>query len=276
MAEKLCSFESCDKPIEAKGLCKGHYYQLRRGQELRPLRKKISKAEAERLRARGLKRCPECDQVKPLENFAKNKSRKDGRHHQCKACLAEYREANRERRLEYNRQWYGANREQRLEYNRQWREANPEYNRQWAKDNPEKRRANRARRRARKRQATTEPFTVEDQVRIWGENPVCVYCRERPAEHLDHFVPLALGGEHSLTNATWPACAPCNLRKRDKHPYLFLFEQMNEEEQAAFVKALEARMANEETSRIRHLTRVELSAKIKTTTPNAGISPKIR
>lgn len=232
MTEKLCSFEGCDKPPKSSKhpLCVGHYYQQRRGEELRPLRKKISKAEAERLRAQGLKKCYDCGQVKPLEKFAKAKRSKDGRNPQCKACQAEYYEANRERR----RQYYEANRERKLESVRQW-----------AKENPDKVRAKNALRRARKRQAATEPFTVEDQVRIWGENPVCVYCQERPAEHLDHFVPLALGGEHSLTNATWPACAPCNLSKQDKHPWEWMLELMTEEEQAAFVAALETRMNKE-------------------------------
>src|SRR5690606_39402378 len=40
-----CSFEGCDKPIMGKGLCAGHYHQQRRGQELRPLRKRTSPKE---------------------------------------------------------------------------------------------------------------------------------------------------------------------------------------------------------------------------------------
>lgn len=272
---KTCSFESCDKPIKGKGLCTGHYKQLHRGEELRPLGKRTSPKELERLRAQGLKKCSDCDRVKPLEEFRKDKSTKDGRNYQCKACEAEYRKANRERYQEYNRQWREANREQRLEYLRQYREANREKrleyfrqwyeanreqrreysrqhyesnrekyrerSRQWAKENPDKVRAYKALRRARELEATTEPFTVEDLVRIWGENPDCVYGCGRPAEHWDHFVPLALGGHHSIYNL-FPACAPCNLRKKDKHPWEWVFELMNEEEQAAFIAALEARL----------------------------------
>ena len=214
---KTCSFEGCDKPPKSskQPLCTGHYYQQRRGEELRPLRKRTSPKEAERLRAQGLKKCHDCGQVKPLENFDRNKGRKDGRNYRCKACQVEYYEANREQRLKYSRQHYESNRE--------------------------KYRAKDARYRALKRQAATEPFTVEDQIRIWGPTPDCVYGCGRPAEHWDHFVPLRLGGRHSVHNL-FPACAPCNLNKHAKHPYLFLFEQMNEEEQAAFIAALEARL----------------------------------
>ncbi len=35
-SDQLCSFTSCGKPVCCKGLCKAHYTQLGRGQELRP------------------------------------------------------------------------------------------------------------------------------------------------------------------------------------------------------------------------------------------------
>lgn len=37
MVAKLCSFTGCDKPLRAKALCSGHYFQASHGQELRPL-----------------------------------------------------------------------------------------------------------------------------------------------------------------------------------------------------------------------------------------------
>lgn len=35
---KTCSFDGCDNPHKARGLCDGHYIQQHKGQELRPLR----------------------------------------------------------------------------------------------------------------------------------------------------------------------------------------------------------------------------------------------
>lgn len=36
------------------------------------------------------KRCSHCKEVKDISNFCKNKSTKDGYHHQCKKCASEY------------------------------------------------------------------------------------------------------------------------------------------------------------------------------------------
>jgi 5-methylcytosine-specific restriction endonuclease McrA len=41
----------------------------------------------------------------------------------------------------------------------------------------------------------------------------CIYCGG-PSEHLDHIYPLSKGGLHCVSNLA-PACAPCNLTKRD-------------------------------------------------------------
>lgn len=37
-----CSFDGCEKPALAKGLCNGHYKQQRKGQALSPLRPKLT------------------------------------------------------------------------------------------------------------------------------------------------------------------------------------------------------------------------------------------
>ncbi|WMI34018.1 HNH endonuclease [Microbacterium phage Finalfrontier] len=60
--------------------------------------------------------------------------------------------------------------------------------------------------------------------RYWlarGIDPdTCFYC-PAPAEHVDHFHPRALDGTDALENLV-PACAPCNLRKRDMPPITWL------------------------------------------------------
>lgn len=44
-------------------------------------------------------------------------------------------------------------------------------------------------------------------------NGLCAYCPQE-AEVIDHVVPMASGGEHSISNVV-PACSACNLSKGD-------------------------------------------------------------
>jgi hypothetical protein len=50
----------------------------------------------------------------------------------------------------------------------------------------------------------------------------CVYCG-RPAEEIDHIVPLSLGGLDTPENRV-PACVECNRHKHAKPPIVFLKE----------------------------------------------------
>lgn len=59
------------------------------------------------------------------------------------------------------------------------------------------------------------PLDIQRAVRL-RDGDACAYCgaTEGPF-HLDHIIPWAHGGEHSLENLT-VACAPCNWSKGDK------------------------------------------------------------
>lgn len=59
-----------------------------------------------------------------------------------------------------------------------------------------------------------ERFTDRDVADRWGS--VCYYCAG-PWEELDHFVPVAEGGDHTVENCR-PACAACNNAKRASMP----------------------------------------------------------
>jgi hypothetical protein len=102
------------------------------------------------------KRCPRCQWVRPLEDFGRDKSKRDGLQTRCRACRFEtsrnYRAANRERKAECDRNYRAANRERRAEYSRNYSAANPD-----------KIRIKRVRRRARELQAI--PSWVTDPER---------------------------------------------------------------------------------------------------------------
>ena len=77
------------------------------------------------------KLCKKCGIVHPLTEvyFSKSKgkkSSKSGWYGTCKACKKKYRDQNRDRRSEKNREWYSLNREKKLEQNRKWYETNKE------------------------------------------------------------------------------------------------------------------------------------------------------
>lgn len=56
-----------------------------------------------------------------------------------------------------------------------------------------------------------------------GKCPYCNDALDKKTSHLDHFMPLALGGKNTDENMQL-TCPTCNLRKAAKHPALFLAE----------------------------------------------------
>jgi hypothetical protein len=94
-----------------------------------------------------MKRCTKCGAEKPPVAFRRDRSRKDGRYPQCRACEKEWREANAERLKAYHRAWNRTNPEKKRAHDRRYWERKAE--------DPcyrERRRAN-ARRRNRERRA---------------------------------------------------------------------------------------------------------------------------
>jgi hypothetical protein len=69
-----------------------------------------------------MKRCTECGREKPATEFSPDRSRKNGRYPQCKACVMEWHKANAERLKEYNRAWGQVNREKKRAQDRRYRE----------------------------------------------------------------------------------------------------------------------------------------------------------
>lgn len=141
-----------------------------------------------RLRARGVpaKSCARCFVILPLSAFPHDRSRSDGRFPQCRACHAA-REAVRRTDPRVKAQAAGNGRKYRaLRYG-----------------------------------AAYDGHQPEDVFIHWDEEDLycCVVCGG-PFEHIDHNVPLILGGGHELDNLV-PLCADHNLAKSGKCPYRF-------------------------------------------------------
>jgi hypothetical protein len=70
--------------------------------------------------------CGKCKGYKELEKFGYSKSTWDNLRPTCKVCLKESNALNKERRTEYNKQYWQESKEHQQEKNRKWRQDNPE------------------------------------------------------------------------------------------------------------------------------------------------------
>lgn len=72
------------------------------------------------------KKCSSCKEIKPLEEFCKNNSRKDGYHYRCKMChyepMKKWRRKNKEKIKKDFQKWAEENREYRQKYQKKWQE----------------------------------------------------------------------------------------------------------------------------------------------------------
>ena len=88
-----------------------------------------------------MKRCSICKVEKELNEFNKDKSRKDGLMYKCKLCEKQYYLLNREK----IKQYYQLNREEKNQYQKEYNHMNREkinqYQNQYKKRSPEKQKA---------------------------------------------------------------------------------------------------------------------------------------
>ena len=177
-----------------------------------------------------MKTCRKCGETKPLDEFHRRKSSRDGRQACCKTCRraqqseydarpevrahrAEYRGRTdvKARMAEYNAEYFAANREAILERQAEYY-ARPEVKARKAEyyaGNPHTSWESGYRRRAKKFgfEPVIESFAKDDLIAKYGNE--CWHCGG-PFEELDHF-PLAVvhGGPHTIENCK-PSCLTCN------------------------------------------------------------------
>ena len=70
--------------------------------------------------------CCKCGEIKTVDNFNKNKSKKDGVYNICKECRKEYNKNNREKEYERQRRYYENNKDRERKKRRQYYENNQE------------------------------------------------------------------------------------------------------------------------------------------------------
>jgi len=133
-----------------------------------------------------------------------------------KAWQIEYREKNKDRKKELDRIYQQNNKDKVNAASRRYRERHPdrvrEIKKNQARRHPEVSLNTSMRRRARLAQNGVYEVTAKDIMKMLRQP--CVYCGA-PSEHIDHVIPIAKGGRHSIGNLA-PACKSCNLHKSSK------------------------------------------------------------
>lgn len=77
-----CKFEGCTNKKAVRGYCRGHYAQLSRGKELKPLRNYNMDSHVDE----SGRVCTKCNSHKPWDEFYPLKVGINGRAPKCKEC----------------------------------------------------------------------------------------------------------------------------------------------------------------------------------------------
>lgn len=163
-----------------------------------------------------MKRCSHCKVIKLIDLFSLNRSAKDGRQRECKACSKERRNSTLNRKIEVQRIYQTNNREKFANYAKKWREKNPGYFKTWQSANLDRCLTIGHRYRARKLKAFIEDVSLSVVYdRDKGVCGICHFSVSSKEKSLDHVVPLSKGGEHSYANVQL-AHLLCNSRKGAK------------------------------------------------------------
>ena len=161
------------------------------------------------------KTCSTCGEAKSTSEFHKNPKGKGGRHSQCKECIKASRRAryeeNRDKVLAYQARHYLANQARILAKQADYYQSNKAKIVAYRRARPHIYWEFEYRRRCAKYGLTPviESFTRDDVINQYGNR--CAYCPDGAFEELDHFIPVAAGGPHTLANCR-PACRATSAR----------------------------------------------------------------
>jgi len=115
------------------------------------------------------------------------------------AYLAQYREANRDRLRNYQKEWVIANRDKERAKSAKYLSTRKEWNAQKSQ-----------KRRARLRNAETFVVTEKELKKLYTQP--CFNCGAKESLTIDHVIPLTRGGRHSIGNLQ-TLCLSCNSKK---------------------------------------------------------------
>lgn len=167
-----------------------------------------------------------------------NETHREQRRERGLAWLADHRDEERARRRAYYaehrdeairraRNWYEANRARAVASAARWQAKHPqqrrEYGRRYRQRHASACASHARNRRSRLRGAEGRHTANDVRAQYKRQKGRCYWCGDsvaRSGYHVDHVVPLSLGGSNGPENIVI-ACPPCNLSKHAKHPMEF-------------------------------------------------------
>ena len=162
------------------------------------------------------KSCSKCGETKPFSEFYKHRN---GVQTYCKCCakaeVSAWKKANVDKVRSYE-----------SSYRPVWRENNPDKVKAaysgWKSRNPEKVRLSNQNRRAKKIASGNLSNGLSERL-YKLQKGLCACCKQPLGDdyHLDHILPLALGGTNTDDNIQLLR-AECNMQKSAKHPIEFM------------------------------------------------------
>jgi hypothetical protein len=172
--------------------------------------------------------CNKCLIEKPLEEYHRGKSSKDGRVRVCKACTKvadniRYQK-DKERISKVNKEWAANNKQRKRQINLKSKRKNSaksyEYLKSWREANQDRVRWHNSKYRAAKQNATPFWLTEEQSQQIYDTYVLAKECEVLTGDkyHVDHIIPL--NGEHVCgLHVPWNLQvlpADINIRKSNK------------------------------------------------------------
>ena len=165
-----------------------------------------------------IKRCIDCRRFLGEDNFPWRNKKKSYRISYCKRCASNrtylWRLDNKEKHLEYKKQWYEDNPEYNKQYRKDNKECRNEYSKQWKTNNPDKVNVLTAKRKAVKKNQS--PILTEtEKKRVYYLYKFSSILGKH--FQMDHYQPISKGGLHHPDNLQILTRA-LNAEKSDKWP----------------------------------------------------------
>lgn len=173
--------------------------------------------------------CSSCEQEKPFDEFARNGTYQINVSGLCGECLKEKRKNAQRHKNKKRMEKIKSDPKKYAEYKKKKNKRKSEYIKTNTVARDKKRKRHQTcciNRRARKKGNGGIHTPADIQFLFDSQKGKCICCRKsiKNGYHIDHVIPLALGGGSEKENLQL-LCSVCNLQKCAKHPIEFMQEK---------------------------------------------------